>query len=218
MKKLTSALVLAACMSLPAHADTMRFSYSKLFTQLKHNVEEGHPDIGVAYFMVSPDTGEVCPISRAWMRKKEHYEAFDIPPSQALPLPLDNQLRKVNPDVFVETPAGMTCDISFQVLVNTPVDQQLTGEQIQGWLPQMDAMMKNLGGMFASWFMPKTQGVVVHFGPDVSGNVVSTTGQSYVIENRKVTIDASALQPESRLTLPATPIKISPWLPKDPSS
>ncbi|ODP97078.1 MULTISPECIES: DUF2987 domain-containing protein [Salinivibrio] len=215
MKKLASVLVMLGMVSVPASADTYRFSYSKLFTQLKHNVEEGHPDIGVAYFMVSAESGEVCPISRAWMSKEEHYEAFDIPASQALPLPLDNQLRKVNPDVFVETPADRNCDISFQVLVDKPVGKQLTSQQIQGWLPQMDTMMENLGGMFASWFMPKAQGVVLHFAPSVTGAVTSSEGNKYPIDAHQAIIDVNRLGDSTTLTLPDAPIKVSPWLPKN---
>ncbi|WP_074213580.1 DUF2987 domain-containing protein [Salinivibrio sp. ES.052] len=215
MKKIMSVLALLAMTSAPASADTYRFSYSKLFTQLKHNTEEGHPDIGVAYFMISADSGQVCPISRAWMRKKEHYEEFTIPASQALPLPLDNQLRQVNPDVFVETPSELNCDISFQVLVDKPVGNILTSQQVRDWLPQMDAMMENLGGMFASWFMPKTQGVVIHFAPSVAGKIINSAGQDYTIKNHQAIIDASVLGQGAKLSLPATPIKVSPWLPKN---
>ncbi|OOE92817.1 hypothetical protein BZG78_10575 [Salinivibrio sp. MA351] len=215
MKKVISVLALLGMISFPASAETYRFSYSKLFTQLKHNTEEGHPDIGVAYFMVSADSGQVCPISRAWMRKKEHYEEFTIPASQALPLPLDNQLRKVNPDVFVETPSTLNCDISFQVLVDKPVGKTLTSQQVRDWLPQMDTMMENLGGMFASWFMPKTQGVVIHFSPSATGKITSSEGQDYTIDDHQAIIDASGLGQEVKLTLPEAPIKVSPWLPKN---
>lgn len=214
MKKLGTALLVSALLAAPASAQEIRFSYSKLFTQLKNNTAENHDDVKVSYFMISPTTGKVCKIQKAWMTKEEHYEEFSIPRSQELPLPLDNHLRKVNPDVFIVTENGEACDVSFQVLVRDKVGQEISAQQVRNWLPQMTAMMADLGGMFSSWFMPEVKGVMIHFSDSTIDHLNTSEGTYLEVSDNIAIVDVSKLAQDEVIYLPDEPLKITPWMPK----
>lgn len=208
-----TAAVLAAVISSPVAAAQVQFSYSKLFTQLKHNYSENHPDVKVGYFMVSPQNGETCQITKAWMTKEEHYEDFEIPASQELPLPIDNHLRSVNPDVFIETEGQTACDISFQVLAKKPFKKEMTEGDVNTLVPQMTAMMQDLGGMFASWFMPEVEGVMVHFREPQSA-LKTSEGRIIDVGGNVAVIRASELKGGERIFFPQAPLKVTPWIPQ----
>ncbi|WP_226926523.1 DUF2987 domain-containing protein [Grimontia hollisae] len=205
--------VLATVISSPVAAAQVQFSYSKLFSQLKHNYSENHSDVKIGYFMVSPQNGETCNITKAWMTKEEHYEEFDIPASQELPLPIDNHLRKVNPDVFIETEGDTTCDISFQVLAKKPFTQEMTDSDVNTLVPQMTVMMQDLGGMFASWFMPEVGGVMVHFREPQSA-LKTSEGRIIDVDGNIAVIRASELKGGERIFFPQAPLKVTPWIPQ----
>lgn len=212
IKGLTAAIV-AAVISFPSAAAQVEFSYSKLFTQLKHNYGENHPDVKVGYFMISPASGEVCKITKAWMTKKKNYEELAIPASQELPLPIDNHLRKVNPDVFIETAGDDVCDISFQVMAKAQFESEISQSEIASLLPQMSAMMQDLGGMFSSWFMPEVQGVMVHFDEPQS-QLKTSAGRNITVDGKVAVIRASELEKGEEIYFPETPLKVTPWIPQ----
>ncbi|WP_434360777.1 DUF2987 domain-containing protein [Parasalinivibrio latis] len=204
-------LLIAAAM--PVAATEYQFSYNKLFAQLKNNVKEGHQDVKVAYFMQNPKTGNVCKLNRAWMQKKEHFEEFSIPASQELPLPIDNHLRKVNPDVFVDVDesAGI-CNMTYQVMTSS-VPDELSKAYVMSLLPQMQTMMSDLGGMFASWFMPEVKGVVLHF-PQNTPALESSLGNTVRLEDGRAIIDVGKLADGETIRFDTKPVKITPWIPK----
>ncbi|EOD80668.1 hypothetical protein D515_00293 [Grimontia indica] len=213
MIKGLTAVLLAAVISAPAAAAQVKFSYSKLYTQLKHNYGENHPDVKIGYFMVSPSSGATCQITKAWMTKKAHYEEFEIPASQELPLPIDNHLRKVNPDVFIETAGTQACDISFQVLAKSSFGSEVTEEEVNNLVPQMTTMMQDLGGMFASWFMPEVEGVTVHFA-DAQPELKTSEGRTIDVNGKVAVIRASELKSGERVFFPQEPLKVTPWIPQ----
>lgn len=212
IKGLTAAIV-AAVISMPTAAAQVEFSYSKLFSQLKHNYGESHPDVKIGYFMVSPASGEVCQITKAWMTKEKNFEQFVIPPSQELPLPIDNHLRQVNPDVFIETAGEQICDISFQVMAKNAYSSELDAAEVQKLVPQMTAMMHELGGMFASWFMPEVQGVMVHFAEPQS-SLATSDGRSIAVNGKIAVIRMDELGNNERIYLPDGALKVTPWIPQ----
>ncbi|PKF50445.1 DUF2987 domain-containing protein [Enterovibrio nigricans] len=212
IKGLTAALI-AAVISVPATAAQVELRYSKLYSQLKHNYGENHPDVKVGYFLISPETGKVCEITKAWMIKKQHSEFFVIPPSQELPLPIDNHLRQVNPDVFIETMGDAVCDVSFQVLAKESFNEEMSAEEIQNLVPQMTAMMKDLGGMFASWFMPEVEGVMVHFAEPVS-SLSTSEGRSINVDGKVAIIRVDELKQGEKIAFTKTPLKVTPWIPQ----
>ncbi|WP_163390994.1 DUF2987 domain-containing protein [Enterovibrio norvegicus] len=212
IKGLTAALM-AAVISMPAAAAQVEFTYSKIYSQLKHNAGESHPDVKIGYFMVSPTTGKTCKITKAWMAKKKNYEEFVIPASQELPLPLDSNLRKVNPDVFIQTAGDDVCDISFQVLAKKDFETEISTDSVAVLVPQMSAMMQDLGGMFASWFMPDVEGVMVHFEQPVS-SLSTSEGRSIPVENSVATLRLADLKKGERVFWASQPLKVTPWIPQ----
>ncbi|WP_407333114.1 DUF2987 domain-containing protein [Enterovibrio sp. 27052020O] len=212
IKGFTAALM-AAVISLPVGAAQIEFSYSKLFTQLKHNNSEDHPDVKVGYFMVKPQTGEVCTITKAWMTKKKNYEEFVIPASQELPLPIDSNLRRVNPDVFIETEGDAVCDVSFQVMAKNAFVREMSDKDVNVLVPQMTAMMQDLGGMFSTWFMPDVQGVSVHFSQPQS-SLSTSKGRVIDVEDKVAVVRLNDLQEGERILFSQQPIKITPWIPQ----
>ncbi|RXJ74350.1 hypothetical protein CS022_04690 [Veronia nyctiphanis] len=214
MKRHLLGLLVTLLPAFPAFSAQYEFSYNKLFSQLKYNNAESHPDVKVGYFMVNPISGETCQITKAWMSKKANYEAFVIPASQELPLPIDRHLKKVNPDVFVETKGEQVCDISYQVMAEPKYNAGISSGELSALVPQMNAIMDDLGGMLSSWFMPEVKGITVHFDQDVNsltttlGNVIPATG-------RKVFIRPSDLVEDESVLFSVPPDKITPWLPSD---
>ena len=152
MKKLSLSLLGSAVLVLasPAtHAQEYMFTYSKLYTQLKNNAKEGHDDVKVGVFFVDADTKKLCEIEKAWMEKEEHYEEFVIPASKELPIPIDKNLKSANPLVFVQTPKDTRCDYSLVVMTKEPLQGNVSYEQLTPLMPQMQALLEDLGGMFA---------------------------------------------------------------------
>ncbi|KXF80580.1 DUF2987 domain-containing protein [Enterovibrio coralii] len=212
IKGLTAA-IMAAVISVPVAAAQVELRYSSLFSQLKHNHGENHPDVKIGYFLVSPETGKVCEITKAWMVKKEHYEAFSIPPSQELPLPIDKHLRQVNPDVFIETAGDETCNVSYQVMAKESFNDEISANDIQKLVPQMTEMMQDLGGMFASWFMPEVEGVMVHFAEPVSA-LSTSSGREIAVKGNVAVIKLDELKDGEKVAFAQSPLKVTPWIPQ----
>lgn len=75
------------------------FTYSKLFSQMKSNTKEDHPDVKMGIFLLMHRVNKLRD-RKAWMEKEEHYEELPIGPSNELVIPLDNNLRQANPLVL----------------------------------------------------------------------------------------------------------------------
>lgn len=215
MKKWIGATTLSLlCLALPVKAEQYRFTYSKLYYQLKVNQKEGHEDVRMALFFNDSQTGRACQITKAWMEKEEHYEEFTIPSSQELPLPIDDNLKSANPLVYIQTEDGKQCDISMEVLANKPLTGSVSFDELTLLTTQMDAMLSDIGGMFSKYFMPDVEGVRFVFSDVVTSEIKASNGVIIPVENGKATIDLREFNREASFELPATPLKVTPWLVK----
>ncbi len=206
-----TAALLAAVFSTITHAIEYKFSYKTLFNQLKYQDDIKYPDFKVGYFMVSSLTGNVCTIEKSWMSKKEHFEEFNIPITQEIPLPIDSHLRKVNPDIYIKTINNEDCDLSFQIISNKPVKDKISFKDVENYQTQIQGLMKDIGGVFSAFFIPEVKGVVLHL-PSEQNMLTSNLGKIFHVENHQVFIKKKALKENEYLPLNAPIYKITPWL------
>lgn len=215
MKKWISATTLSLlCLALPVKAEQYRFTYTKLYYQLKVNQKEGHEDVRMALFFNDAQTGKACQITKAWMEKEEHYEEFTIPSNQELPLPIDNNLKSANTLVYIQTEEGKQCDISMEVLANKSFRGSVSAKELKELTIQMDAMLADIGGMFSKYFMPDVEGVTFVFSDTVTKGVSTSTGELLPLNNGKVTIDLRKYSDDVKFELPTEVLKVTPWLVK----
>ncbi|CAE6902643.1 hypothetical protein ACOMICROBIO_EPCKBFOG_01492 [Vibrio sp. B1FLJ16] len=216
MKKLSLSILGSAALMLAApitHAQEYMFTYSKLYTQLKNNTKEGHDDVKVGVFFVNADTKQLCDIEKAWMEKEEHYEEFVIPASKELPLPVDKNLKSANPLVFVQTPMDTRCDYSLVVMTKEPLQGNVPYEQLAPLMPQMQSMLEDLGGMFASWFTPEVQGITMEFANGLNSHITFSNGTQKEIVNGKVQVALSEIGEGGYMSLPEVTTRVLPYLP-----
>lgn len=217
MKKLSLALLTAAITStaaLPVSAQEYMFTYSKLFTHMKQNVKEGHEDVKVGFFFLNADTKQNCVIEKAWMEKEEHYEELKSSPYHELIVPLDNNLKSANPLVFVQTPMDQRCDFSMVVMTKEPFKGEIAYADVEKLMPQMQTMLEDLGGMFASWFTPDVEGVTLEFANKLNSKVEFSNGSSKDIVDGKVQVALSDIGEGGTMTLPQETARVLPYLPK----
>ncbi|AMG04495.1 DUF2987 domain-containing protein [Vibrio mimicus] len=205
---------LALTISTPVMAQQYMFTYSKLFSQMKSNTKEDHPDVKMGIFFIDAQSKQNCVVEKAWMEKEEHYEELKIGPGYELLVPLDNNLRQANPLVFVDTPQDKRCDFSMVVMAKKPFEGKVAYQEVEVLLPQMQAMLEQLGGMFASWFTPAVEGVTLEFSPETEGVITLSNGQTVAIVNHKAQVALSQIGPEGWMELPAPTLRVLPYLPK----
>ncbi|MBD1575598.1 MULTISPECIES: DUF2987 domain-containing protein [Vibrio] len=215
LKRLALTALVTCMLSAPVNAQQYRFNYSKLFTQMKNNAEEGHPDIKVAFFFQQHASSNICKIDKAWMEKEEHYEEFVIPASQELIVPLDNNLRKVAPLVYINTEEGKQCDFSMVVMTKQPLSGDVNYDQIKRLMPQMDKMLDDLGGMFSSWFSPDVIGLTLEFSDLGNGIIPVTNGRDISIVQGKALVKLADLKPDAVLHLPKATFRTLPLVEKN---
>ncbi|MCK6264999.1 DUF2987 domain-containing protein [Vibrio sp. ZSDE26] len=215
MKKLSSLLIATTVLltSLPSTAQEYRFTYSKLYTQMKNNLNEGHDDVKVGFFFVNAQTRELCNIEKAWMEKEEHYEELQVASNNELIVPLDSHLRNANPLVYVHTPKSLQCDFSMVVLTKEPLKGEVHYEKISQYLPQMKAMLDDLGGMFSSWFSPDVEGVTLEFANSLNGNIELSQGGLIPIKNGLATVLLAEIGEGESMTLPQETTRVLPYIP-----
>ncbi|GEM74578.1 DUF2987 domain-containing protein [Vibrio sagamiensis] len=215
MKKLiltfaSTCLLLASSMT---WAQDYMFTYSKLYSQLKNNATDGHDDVKVGIFFVNSQTKQLCKIEKAWMEKDVHYEEFVISSSKELMIPLDKNLKSANPLVFVQTPESERCDYSLVVMAKYQLQGNVNYEQISLLLPQMQSLLEELGGVFASWFTPKVEGLTLEFSKELNGHVTFSNGTMKAITNGKVQVSLNEIGEGGFITLPQSTTRILPYLP-----
>lgn len=193
-------------------AQEYMFTYSKLYSQLKYNAEAAFSDVEAGIYFVDADTRKLCAIDKAWMEKEEHYEELAISETNQVLLPLDGNLKQANPLVFVQTPRDRRCDFSVVVKSRQPLEGRVSYQQAVEYLPQMQAMLENLGGMFASFFTPDVEGLTLEFGQQ-TGEVILSNGTRVAIENGKARILLADIAPDGYFDLPTATSRVLPWLP-----
>lgn len=199
--------------SLPTQAQEYMFTYSKLFSQLKHNTKEQYPDVKVGIFFVNAESKQRCTIEKAWMEKEAHYELLSSNETHELLLPLDNHLRQANPLVFINTPSDQRCDFSVVVMTRQPLEGRVDYQELERLLPQMQSLLQELGGMFARWFTPHVAGVTLEFAKDIHGQVTLSSGERLPIIDGKVQIMLDHIGKEGWIRLPASTQRVLPFLP-----
>jgi len=216
MKKVTLTLLSAALLgavSMPSLAQEYMFTYSKLYSHMKQSANEGHEDVKVGLFFLNADTKQLCKIEKAWMEKEEHYEEIVISDYQEVMVPLDSNLKSANPLVFVDTPMDQRCDFSMVVMTKQPFVGEVSYQQVEVLLPQMQSILVELGGMFASWFTPDVEGVTLEFANNLNSVVTFSNGNEKEIVNGKVQISLSDIGEGGSMTLPQVTARVLPYLP-----
>ncbi|OQQ08671.1 hypothetical protein BK411_07780 [Vibrio splendidus] len=214
MKKTALALLasLSLGVSLPASAQEYMFTYSKLYTQLKNNTKEGHDDVKVAVFFVDQQAQQTCHISKAWMEKEEHYEKLKVSPANELLLPVDQNLRSANPLIFVQT-QEQECAYSLVVMTQEPLAGTVEVAQIENLLPQMQAMLEDVSGMFSGWFTPDIQGLTLEFANKLEGNIELSNGKQLPIKEGRAKFTLEELNGSDSITLPEPTVRVLPYIP-----
>ncbi|MDG3088144.1 DUF2987 domain-containing protein [Vibrio hannami] len=206
---------LAACLALAApvtHAQEYMFTYSKLFSQLKHNNEEQFTDVKVAIFFNDAEYKTQCKIHKAWMEKEEHYEELQVSDIQEVIVPIDGNLKSANPLVFIQTPQNRRCDYSVVVMGKTQLEGKVSYSQLAPMLPQMQEMLETLGGMFASFFTPKVEGLTLEF-TEQEGDILLSNGKTVQIDKGRARVLLADIAPDGYLELPYKTKRVLPWLP-----
>ncbi|MEZ9623735.1 DUF2987 domain-containing protein [Vibrio sp. 10N.222.55.A3] len=214
MKKTALALLasLSLGVSLPASAQEYMFTYSKLYTQLKNNTKEGHDDVKVAVFFVDQQAQQTCHISKAWMEKEEHYEELKVSPANELLLPVDQNLRSANPLIFVQTQEE-ECAYSLVVMTQEPLAGTVEVTQLENLLPQMQAMLEDVSGMFSGWFTPDIQGLTLEFANKLEGNIELSNGKQLPIKEGRAKFTLEELNGSDSITLPEPTVRVLPYIP-----
>lgn len=217
MKKVTLAILtaaLSAAVALPIQAQEYMFTYSKLYSHMKQNAKEGHDDVKVGFFFLNSKTKQLCNIQKAWMEKEEHYEELKVSPYKELIVPLDNNLRSANPLVFVQTPMDQRCDFSMVVMTKEPMLGEVSYQEVEVLLPQMKAILDQLGGMFSSWFTPDVEGVTLEFPNKYNGSIEFSNGGSIAIVDGKAQVTLEDIGQGGSMILPVETSRVLPYLPK----
>lgn len=206
--------ILFAGLSFNASAQEYMFTYSKLYSSVKNNVQPEYTDVKVGVFFLNADTKQLCHIEKAWMEKEEHYEEIQTSATHELLLPIDKNLKEANPLVFVDTPKDTRCDFSLVVMAKQQLDGKVTFDQINPLLPQMQSLLESLGGMFSSWFTPDVEGVTLEFADNLNGVIKLSNGDEIAITNGKAQIDLALLGDNGWMNLPQKTTRVLPYLPK----
>lgn len=195
-----------------ALAQEYMFSYTKLYSQLKHNLKPDFPDVKTGIYFVDAENGHLCQINKAWMEKEQHYEELTISKTNELQFPLDDNLKQANPLIFVDTPQGRRCDFSLVVHSRHALHGKVNKKQVVRMVSQMQLMLENLGGMFARFFTPKVEGLTLEFAQQ-SGNILLSDGRTIPIEQGRALLRLSDLNEDGYVELPAATNRVLPWLP-----
>ncbi len=216
MKKYSLAilsLTLALSASFSVYAQQYMFTYSKLYSQLKANLKSGHDDVKVGFFFVNALSGELCPITKAWMEKESHYERLKVSEINELNIPLDRHLREANPLIFVDTPSAQQCDFSMVVMAKHNLSEQVSYQQIESLTIQMQTVLDDVSGMFSRWFTPTVQGLTLEFGRQTSGHIRLSNGQVLEILNGQAQVTLAQIGKGGYLVLPRQTTRVLPYLP-----
>ena len=167
-----------------AQAEEYMFTYSKLYSPLKHNLKEPQQDVKVGLFFTNFETKQPCSIEKAWMEKEEHYEELSISDNGEVNVPLDSNLKSANPLVYIHTQKEARCDYSLVVLTKEPLSGVVGYSELESKTSQMKTVLGGLGGMFSSWFTPDIEGVTLEFTPDTVNQIMLSNGKAVPVSEQ----------------------------------
>ena len=94
-----------------------------------------------------------------------------------------------------------------------PLQGSVSYEQLTPLMPQMQALLEDLGGMFAGWFTPEVQGVTMEFADELNGNIRFSDGTEKAIVSGKVQVALSEIGEGGDMILPQPTTRVLPYLP-----
>ncbi len=98
-------------------------------------------------------------------------------------------------------------------MTKEPLQGNVSYEQLTPLMPQMQALLEDLGGMFAGWFTPEVQGVTMEFADDLNDTITFSDGTEKAIVNGKVQVALSDIGVGGHMTLPQPTTRVLPYLP-----
>ncbi|MCL9776800.1 DUF2987 domain-containing protein [Vibrio methylphosphonaticus] len=205
--------LIAGVLAMPATAQEYRFTYSKLYSQMKNNIKEGHEDVKVGFFFVDAQTQQLCTIDKAWMEKEEKYEELKTSKYNELLVPLDGNLKQANPLVYIQTPPMRQCDFSMVVMTKEPLAGKVSYQDIANLLPQMQTMLTDLGGMFSGWFTADVAGLTLEFAELSDGRIELSDGAFIEISDGKAQVLLEQIDKNGFMQLPAKTSRVLPYIP-----
>ncbi|MCW8348548.1 DUF2987 domain-containing protein [Vibrio sp. ZSDZ65] len=216
MKKVANLALLglfAGVLAMPATAQEYRFTYSKLYSQMKNNIKEGHEDVKVGFFFVDAQSQQLCNIEKAWMEKEEKYEELKTSEYNELLVPLDGNLKQANPLVYIHTPPMKQCDFSMVVMTKEPLSGKVSYQDVANLLPQMQTMLADLGGMFSGWFTADVTGLTLEFAEQENGRIELSGGDFIEISNGKAQVLLEEIGKNGFMQLPSKTSRVLPYIP-----
>ncbi|MHA2938337.1 DUF2987 domain-containing protein [Vibrio sp. RC27] len=191
------------------------FHYSNFYNQLKHNSELDHPDVRVGLFFIEQDTRQACHLANARLEHKKHNETIEVYSTGEVELPIDTNLKKLNPLLYITSVSDEPCDISMKVLAREPLSEAVSIEHLSSLSAQMQTLLTQLSGSIGKWFTPEVNGIRLEFPTFESGFLVTSQGEEIEVINHKANIVPSDYDLNDTITLPEqtkdiTPIVLSP--------
>ena len=90
------------------------------------------------------------------MEKEEHYEELKVSPYNGW---CGEQQPSLSKPIGLRSYAnGYRCDFSMVVMTKKPMRDNVTHDQVKVLLPQMQAILEQPGGMFASFYARRRRG------------------------------------------------------------
>ncbi|MGL5006729.1 MAG: DUF2987 domain-containing protein [Plesiomonas sp.] len=210
-----------------AHAASQVFEYKTFYDDVSriNRPDEAKLAARLAYFLRDPQTKQGCQITRITMSSGRHNEQINIDATGEIRVPQDSNLRRINPNIMIETANTLPCDISVQVLATLPMTNTISGQQLQLLVADMNALYQRLGTFFTRSRMPKVGGVIVRFPTETGQITVENTNNSVTaLETRIIeykqhewTVDFTrfSITKSDVLTFSVKPTKIIPFIQQD---
>ncbi|MPW36509.1 DUF2987 domain-containing protein [Vibrio sp. B1Z05] len=211
---LTAALLMAG-LSSSAFAQEYMFTYSKLYSPLKHNLKNPNSEAKVGLFFTNFATKQPCSIEKAWMEKEQHHEELVISKNGEVNVPIDDNLKSANPLVYIHTQTEARCDYSLVVLSKQQFYGQVDYAKLDSLTLQMQEVLGELGGMFSSWFAPDIEGVTLEFKPDALNQIMLSNGKVIpVSEQGKAVLKLVDLSDGVTVAIPVETQRVMPFIKK----
>lgn len=206
-------VLMAGVSTMPAIAaqHVYMFHYSNFYNQLKHNNEQGHPDIRVGLFFIQELSRNACHISEARLEHKKHNERLNVYPTTGeVELPIDSNLRQLNPLIYITSLSDEQCDISMMVLAKDPISGVVSMTELTHLSDQMQTLLTQLSGTIGKWFTPKVTGIRIEFSNFKNGLLTTASGEEIEVVDFKANITASNYDANDTITLPEATKYITP--------
>lgn len=211
-----TAAVLAMLPVMTVQAVTQFFEYKNFYDDpVRIAAADERPlQARLAYFLVNPQDGKICHIRQILMSSGRHQEILHPNADQEIQIPLDSNLRSLNPNLTLDVAAEQVCSLSVQVVSTMPLTTQVQGQQLSALVRDMNDVYQRLGTFFTRRYMPQVSGLVLHF-PVAEGKIIGAgSNNPLYIKNHILTLNMEQMVniEKDLLTFPVVPIKITPFI------